>query len=276
MPVSAVSRNYFATMGIRLLAGRDFATTDRPGSPPVVIVSETTARLNFGGDAVGRRVRPQDDPAAWREVVGVVADVKVTELQEPPTPLMYFSSEQMNPAVFSVVVRTPGDPAALLGALPAALRDVRASLPVTRIEPFEAHLAGALAAARTSALLMGAFAALALVLAGLGIYAAVSFSVGLRAQEIGIRVALGATASQLIRMVVTGSLKLVCIGVFVGLVLAMLAAQGMQSVLFGVAPLDGVSFAGAALLLIGAAALAAFVPARRAVRASPSDVLRSQ
>ena len=276
MPASAVSPNYFSTMGIRLLAGRDFAATDRPSSPPVVIVSETTARLYFGGDAVGRRVRPQDDPAAWREVVGVVADVKVTELQEPPTPLMYFSSEQVNPGGFSIVVRTPGDPAALLGTLPAALRDVRASLPVTRIEPFEVHLAGALEAARTSALFMGAFAALALVLAGLGIYAAVSFSVGLRAQEIGIRVALGATAPRLIRMVVTASLKLVCIGVFVGLVLAMLAAQGMQSVLFGVAPLDGVSFAGAALVLIGAAALAAFVPARRAVRASPSDVLRSQ
>ena len=253
MPISATSPNYFSTMGIRLLAGRDFTATDRPSSPPVVIVSETAARLYFGGDAVGRRVRPQDDPEAWREVVGVVADVKVTELQEPPTPLMYFSSRANEPGRLLGRRADAGDPAALLGALPAALRDVRASLPVTRIEPFEAHLAGALEAARTSALFMGAFAALALVLAGLGIYAAVSFSVGLRAQEIGIRVALGATAPRLIRMVVTATLRLVCIGVFVGLVLAMLAAQGMQSVLFGVAPLDGVSFAGAALLLIGAA-----------------------
>ena len=276
MQVSAVSFGYFATMGIPVLAGRDFAAIDRPGSPPVVIVSETAARLFFGGDAVGRRLRRQDDADSWLEVVGVVADVKVAELQEPPTPLVYYSTEQNNPGGFSVVVRTAGDPAALLGALPRALSDVRASLPVTRIDALETHVARALDTARTSALFMGAFAALALVLAGLGIYAAVSFSVGLRAQEIGIRVALGATAPRLIRMVVTASLKLVCIGIVVGLVLAMLAAQGMQSVLFGVAPLDGVSFAGAALLLIGAAALAAFVPARRAVRASPSDVLRSQ
>jgi ABC-type antimicrobial peptide transport system permease subunit len=141
---------------------------------------------------------------------------------------------------------------------------------------FEAHLAGALDAARTSALLMGAFAGLALLLAALGIYAAVSFSVERRAQEMGVRVALGATGLQLVRMVVAGSLKVAGIGVVAGLVLAVLAAQAMRGILFGVAPFDGVSFAAAALVLIGASALAAFVPARRASRASPSDVLRNQ
>ena len=123
---------------------------------------------------------------------------------------------------------------------------------------------------------MGAFAGLALLLAGLGIYAAVSFSVERRTQEIGIHVALGATASRLIRMVVGGSLKVALVGVVVGLVLAFVAAHGMRAILFGVAPFDAVSFGIAALLLAGAAALAAFIPALRAVRASPSDVLRSQ
>ena len=123
---------------------------------------------------------------------------------------------------------------------------------------------------------MGAFAALALLLAGSGIYAAVSFAVERRTHEIGIRVALGATAPRLIRMVVGGSLKVAAIGVVAGLVLAVLAAQGMQAILFGVAPLDGVSFAAAAALLIAAAGVAAFVPARRAARANPSDVLRNQ
>jgi ABC-type antimicrobial peptide transport system permease subunit len=123
---------------------------------------------------------------------------------------------------------------------------------------------------------MGAFAALALLLAGLGIYAAVSFSVERRTQEIGIRVALGATAPQLIRMVVGGSLKAVGLGVFVGLALAALATQGMRAILFGVAPLDAASFAAAAALLLLAAGFAAFVPARRAAHGNPSAVLRSE
>jgi putative ABC transport system permease protein len=273
---AAVSRGYFGTMGIPLLAGRNFSAADRPESPDVVIVNETAARLFFEGDAVGRRIRPQDAPDAWREVIGVVADVKVTDLQEAPTPLLYFSSEQMGAGAFSVVVRADADPAALLVALPRALREVRDSLPVTRVDAFATYVASALEAARLSALLMGAFAGLALLLAGLGIYAAVSFSVERRTREIGIRVALGATAAQLIRMVVRGSLKAVGIGVVVGLVLAALATQGMQAILFGVAPLDPVSFAGAAALLFVAAGIAAFVPARRAVCGNPSDVIRSE
>ena len=278
LELASVSRGYFATMGIPLLSGRDFSVADSPESPTVVIVTEAAARLFFGGDAVGRRVRRQNEPDLWREVVGVVADVKVTELQEQPTPLMYWSTEQTGTGGFSVVVRTAGDPAALLPVLPRALRDVRESLPrnACPFAPSQTHLAGALDAARTSALLMSAFAALALLLAGLGIYAAVSFAVERRTQEIGIRVALGATAPRLIRMVVVGSLKVAAIGVVAGLVLAVLAAQGMQAILFGVAPLDGVSFAAAAALLIAAAGVAAFVPAQRAARANPSDVLRNQ
>ncbi len=276
MPVSAVSGGYFATMGIPLVAGRTFSATDRPGSPNVVIVNETAARVFFGGDALGRRTRAQDDADGWREVVGVVADVKVLELTEPPTPMMYFSTEQAGAPTFAVVARTAGDPAALLGALPRALREVRASLPVTRVESFETLLAGALDTARASAFLMGAFAALALLLAALGIYAAVSFTVERRTQEIGVRVALGATGARLIRMVVGESLTVAGIGVVAGLGLAVLAALGLQGILFGVAPVDGVSFAAAAASLVVVAGVAAFVPARRAASGNPSDVLRSQ
>ena len=275
MPIAAVSSAYFSTMGIALLDGRDFAATDRRDSPPVVIVSETTARVFFAGDAVGKRVRGQDDPDSWREVIGVVADVKVQDLQEPPTPLMYLSTEQTGTGGFSAVVRTAGDPAALLSALQQSLRQVRASLPITRSEPFETHVARALAAARTSTLLATACSALALVLASLGIYAAVSFSVERRTQEIGVRTALGAGTAQLVRMVVGSSMRVACIGVGVGLAFAVLAAQGMRAILFGVGPLDIASLAAAALLLIGAAALAAFVPALRASRANPLEVLRN-
>jgi putative ABC transport system permease protein len=276
MHVATVSRDYFATMGIPLIAGRGFSATDHPESPDVVVVTETAARLFFGGDAVGRRVRRQNEPDAWREVVGVVADVKVTELQEPRTPLMYWSSEQTGAGVFSVVVRAAGDPAALLPVLPRALREVRESLPVTRVEPFATHVAGALAAARVSALLMGGFAALALLLAGLGIYAAVSFAVERRTQEIGIRVALGATAPRLVGMVVGESLTVAGVGVVLGLALAALAALGLRGILFGLPPVDAVSLVAAAAALTVAAGLAAFVPAQRAASANPSDVLRNQ
>ncbi len=275
-PIGSVSRGYFMTMGMPLVAGRNFTVDDRPGSPAVVIVNETAARLFFAGDAVGRRLRGQDNPDAWRQVVGVVADAKVEELQEPPAPMMYWSTEQTGAGAFSVVVRTPGDPASLLGALQRALREVRPGLPVTRLEAFERHLADALAAARVTALLMGAFAALALLLAVLGIYAAVSFIVEQRTHEIGIRMALGAAAPRLVLAVVGGSFKLVIVGVAAGLVLAALAAQGMQALLFEVAPVDAASLVGAAAVLIACAGAAAYLPAQRAARARPSDVLRSQ
>jgi predicted permease len=276
MPLTVVSRDYFATMGIELLAGRSFSAADRPGSPPVVLLSETAARLFFGGDAIGGRVRRQNDPDSWSEVIGVVSDVKVTSLQEQPTPLMYWSAEQTGVGGFSVVARTAGDPAALLPALPRALRDVRASLPVTRLEPFETHLVGALDTERTSAMLMAAFAVLALVLACLGIYAGVSFAVERRTHEIGIRVALGATRTRLIRMVIGESLAVAGIGIAAGIGLAVLAALGLRGMLFGVAPFDAASFAAAAAILAGATLLAAFVPAQRAASANPADVLRGQ
>jgi predicted lysophospholipase L1 biosynthesis ABC-type transport system permease subunit len=187
---------------------------------------------------------------------------------------MYLSMEQTGAGALSAVVRTAGDPAAFLGALQQALRQVRASLPITRSEPFEAHVGRALEAARTSALLAAACSALALVLASLGIYAAVSFSVERRTHEIGVRTALGAGTAQLIRMVVGSSMRVACIGVGTGLVFAALAAQGMRAILFGVGPLD-ISLAAAALLLIFATALAAFMPAWRASRASPLQVLRN-
>jgi hypothetical protein len=263
-------------MGIELRAGRTFSAADRPGPASVVVLSETAARLFFGGDAVGGRVRGQNDPDAWREVIGVVSDVKVTSLEEAPTPLMYLSAEQTGVGGFSLVARTAGDPSALLPALPRALREVRESLPITRLEPFEVHLAGALDGARTSATLMAAFAALALVLACLGIYAAVSFAVERRTHEIGIRVALGATGTRLIRMVIGESLAVAGIGLAAGLGLGLLAALGLRGMLFGVAPFDAASFAAAAAVLTAAALLAAFVPARRAASANPAEVLRGQ
>jgi predicted permease len=273
-----VSQGYFETMGIRLLDGRNFSVTDAPNAPPVVIVNETAARLFWNGDAVGRRLRAQDDPDSWREVVGVVADVKVTDVTEPPTPMFYYSTDQIPPLGFTVVARASGDPAFLTQALRGALREIRSSLPVTRQGSLESVVAAGFAGARIGVALISGFSLLALVLAGLGVYAVVSFNVERRTQELGVRMALGATHTRLARMVVGESVAVVGLGIVTGLGLAALGARGLSSVgvLFGVAPIDTATFAGAAGLLLSTAAAAAFLPAYRAARANPVDALRAQ
>jgi predicted permease len=278
LPAVGVSREYFDTMGIRLLGGRNFAASDSPDGAPVVIVNETAARVFWNGDAVGRRVRAQDDPDSWREVVGVVADVKVANVTETPAPMFYYSTDQFAPLGFTVVARASGDPALLTEPLRGALREVRPSLPVTRQGSLEATVEAGFARARIGVALIGAFSLLALVLAGLGVYAVVSFNVERRTQELGVRTALGATHARLARMVVGECVLVVTIGVVVGSGLAALGARGLSGigVLFGVAAIDTATFAGAVALLLSTAAAAAFVPAYRAARANPVDALRAQ
>jgi ABC-type antimicrobial peptide transport system permease subunit len=241
-----------------------------------VLVNEAAARAFWGGDAVGGRIRSQGADGEWQEVIGVVADVKVTDLTEAPTPMIYRSTEQSGVGGFSVVARTSQDPATLLPALRNALRDVRSSLPVTRLLSLEAHLGDAMAIPRASTALMAGFSMLALLLASLGIYAVVAFAVEHRTRELGIRTALGATRADLIGMVVRDTLAVVGLGLGTGLALAMLAARGLEGVLFGVAPADGATFVGALVLLLAASFLAAFLPARRAGSAHPVNLLRSR
>ena len=270
-----VSRDYFETMGMPLLAGRGFSADDRAGSPRVVVVNETAARTFWDGDALRGRIRSQSAPDSWVQVVGVVADARVSALDEPPTPQIFYSAEQSGPGSFAVVARTAGDPAALLGPLRTALRDVRATLPVTRLTTLDAHLGDALADARFLVLLLGSFSLLSLMLAGLGVYAIVAFSVERRSRELGIRAALGAEGARLIRMVVGETLGIVGVGIIAGLGLSLLAARGIAGMLYGVPAFDPATFALAAALLAVSAAAAAFLPARRAGRTDPVGVLRS-
>ncbi|HEX2167754.1 MAG TPA: ABC transporter permease, partial [Longimicrobiales bacterium] len=269
-----VSRGYFETMGIPVVEGRGFTRDDRPDSPRTAVVNETAARLFWGGDAVGGRIRPESAPDRWTQIVGVVADARVSSLDEPPTPQIYYSAEQAGVTSFAIVARTSGDPTLLLEPLRTTLRDVRSTLPVTRLVTLDAHLGDALAGARVLTALMSAFSLLALLLAALGVYALVSFAVERRSQELGIRSALGAASSRLIGMVVGDTVAIVAIGVVVGFALAAVAARGLEGVLFGVASFDVVTFVGAAALLIVAAGAAAFVPAMRAGRTDPVEVLR--
>lgn len=188
--------------------------------------------------------------------------------------MMYLPLELFSWTAFSVVVRTAGDPASSLPALRAALRDVNASLPVTRLVTLEEHLGEAMALPRIGTALIGGFSLIALLLATLGIHALVAFAVERRTQELGIRAALGVTRSRIVRLVVGESLASVGIGLAVGLALASIAMRGLEGVLFGVPPLDGPTFAGAAVLLLAGAGLAALVPAQRASRMNPVDVLK--
>lgn len=277
LPFAFVSRDYFETMGIRVIGGRTFTADDHAESPMVIVVNEAAARTFWGEDAVGGRIRPQGAPdAPWRQVVGVVTDVKVDGLQEPPTPMIYYSAEQAGIGSFAIVARAAGDPAALTGALRNALREVRPSLPVNRLITLEAHLGDALAGPRAAAALMGGFSLLALLLASLGVYAVVAFTVERRTQELGIRLALGATRSRIIGMVLVKSLVIVALGVAAGLTLAVPAMRGLEGMLFGVRAVDAITFIQATLLLLVAAAGAAFLPALRAARADPVEALRSR
>ena len=276
LPYALVSRDYFATMGIAVLAGRTFAAEDRADTPLVVVVNQAAARAYWGGNAIGGRIKRQDAASRWVTVVGVVADTKVMDLTEDPTPAIYFSAEQGGAGGFSIVARTSRDPAALTKELETALHDVRPSLPITRELTLKDHFGNGLELARGGTIALAAFSALALLIASLGIYAVVAFGVGARAHELGIRAALGATAPAVVRMIVRESLATVSIGLAVGLVLAALAMRGIAGALFGVPPVDAVTFIASTALLFGAAWLAAWLPARRAAGTDPAKLLKSE
>ena len=275
LPFALVNHDYLQTVGLRVLNGRPFSRRDAVG-PPVALVNETAAR-RFWGDTspVGRRLRPQGNPDVWAEVVGVVEDSKVSSLNEPPAPMLYYPIRE-SPASGYIVVRTVGDPAAFLSGLQAELRAVSPDLPLSALGTLEARVAGSLALPRIAAGMLGSFSLLALLLASLGIYGVVSFAVARRSPEMGIRIALGGERPQLIRMVMREMLTTVTVGLAVGIGLALLAAPALEPVLYQVSAVDAVSFATGTLLLMMVATLATYLPARRAATVDPVVTLRAR
>ena len=272
----AVSPDYFSTMGIRLVRGRAFTARDDEQAPPVLVVSETLARTYFPGeDAIGKRVTIGYHNSGPREVIGVVADVKESELSEKAQPEMYAPFPQTPWPFFSVVVRTERDPAARAAALRAAIVRLDPEQPPGDVQTLTHYVRLATAQPRFTATLASAFAAIATLLAGLGIYGVLAYGVAQRRREIGIRLALGAQPGDVRRLVMTQAAALGAAGLGAGLAGALLLTRALSSLLFGVTASDPTTFGAVSLLLMAVVVAAAYLPARRATRVDPMIALRA-
>jgi putative ABC transport system permease protein len=278
-----VTPDYFAAMRIPLVRGRTFAATDREGAPLVAVVNETMARTLWPKrDPIGGTIRMLNDSAPPATVVGIVKDVRSSGFQGEVPPTMYFphaqakSSAYYAPTSMSLVVRTDGDPLAVAGAVRAAVRALDRNVPVRRVRSMEQVLAGSVASRRFSTGLLAGFAALALVLAGIGIYGVISYAVSQRTFEIGVRVALGAPRWSVLGLMLGEGMRLALVGLAIGLALALCTARLIGSLLVGVSALDVPTMAGVVLALGGVALVASYVPARRAARVDPVGAMRGE
>ncbi|HEX4169513.1 MAG TPA: ABC transporter permease [Bryobacteraceae bacterium] len=275
--IRVVTDGYFEAAGIPLRAGRLFTEGDRAASQPVVIINETMARTAFPGEnPLGQTITTYRRDKVLGVVVGVVADVRHSALEEASGPEMYQGMRQTDDySDMNLVVRTVIPPDQLAPTVRAALRRIDPNLPVSEFRPLQDLVAKAVSPRRFLVLLLTGFAGFALVLASLGIYAVISYSVNQRVQEIGIRMALGASATDLQNHILLGTLGLAALGLALGLAASRAFTGALESLLFGVTPGDPVTFIGIGALLIVVAALAAYLPARRASRIDPMVALRS-
>jgi predicted permease len=272
-----VSPNYFETMGIRLLRGRSLTTADTPESAPVVVINETLARRIWPNeDPVGKRIKLHlpETPGPWREVIGVVNDVKMDGVDRVTSMQMYLPYSQMPVESVGVVVRAERNPAALAPALEQAIRAIERDILISSILTMDQLLGNSLAQRRLTLVLLVSFAALALLLAAVGIYGVISYAVRQRTHELGIRMALGAQTRDVLALILKQGLQLALIGIGLGLLAAFALTRWMESLLFGVRPTDAMTFGLIALVLLLVALTACWIPARRATKVDPMIALR--
>jgi len=274
---TVVSPSYFETMGIDLLAGRGFVEADGPDAPPVVVVSRALAESFWpGASAVGRTLLPTSNPESPVTVVGVADDVAVWSVDEPPRPYLYRSFAQSPSTSAKVVARGGVPPEQLARTVADALRAEDPELFLPSVGTMEEHLGMTLFLPRMAAILIGAFALLALAISAMGLYGLVSYGVARRTREMGIRISLGARATDVVRLVVARGLGLAVAGAAIGVVAAMALAHLLAEWLIGVRPWDPVTLVGVPLVLLAVATVAALLPARRASRVDPSEALRAE
>jgi predicted permease len=282
--MNGITPGWFATFGTPLIAGRTFTDRDRYGAPPVAIVNQAFVRrfLN-GASPIGRTVRSRGVPGLVnknvpKEIVGVVADAVYRNLREPVPPTTYLPIAQIDesfgqPSVTLMVRSTAGSPALLARSIAAEVAAVNPDLAVT-FRPLADHVNAALTQERVIAMLSGFFGGLALLLAGLGLYGVTSYGVSRRRREIGIRVALGAAPGRVIRLVLRRVALLVGAGVMLGAAASVWASPLVATLLYGMQPRDPGTLIGAASVLAAVGTLAGWLPARRASRIDPAEVLR--
>ena len=274
-----VSPAYFQAMDARLLAGRTFAPGDSVGTPPVIIIDETLARLAWPGEnAVGKQLQlqPTGTPNAFAEVVGVVEHMRQHDLTRDVLHQIYYPVGQGTPSVMTVVVEAAVDPATLAAPVRRTVAEMDPDLPVSRLMPMGVLVSEGMAQARFSLVLMSVLGGIALLLTAVGVFGVISYSVSQRTREFGIRLALGEDPARTRRSVVAGGMRLVLASIAVGLAGSLLATRLIAGLLYEVRPADPLTFAGIALLLTLVALLACYLPARRATRVDPALTLRSE
>jgi putative ABC transport system permease protein len=277
---------FFEAMRVPLRAGRVFNENDTKGTPGVVVINETMARKYYGNaNPVGRKFKwgSPDSPVPLREIIGVVADVKHRTLDEEPTPAVYHAVLQQDTGVvvpmyrgLTYVVRSRTAPASLTGSLRTAVRSVDPNLVVLNVLSMDTIVGDTIASRKFNATLLGLFAALALALAATGVYGVLQYSVIQRRREMGIRIAIGATSSDMIRLIVGQALGLAGIGVAIGVAGAFALTRVIRALLFNTDPLDGLTFAAGAAVLLVIAGLSSYLPARRALRIDPTIAMRAE
>jgi len=272
--VYIVSPGYLKSIGMRLIRGRDISWEDAPKGQKVVIINETVARKLWPGqDPIGRIAEAGGEDV---RVIGVIADVQETNAEDGAGWQMYLPASQFGPEGCYLVVRSKLPPATLAPSVMKTLRQINPEQPATQFKPIQTLVDHATSPRRFFMLLVSIFAGLGLLLASLGIYGVVSYSVTRQTQEIGIRMALGATQKHVLLRVLARSLRLALVGIALGLVASFAVARLIASLLFRTAPSDFATFAVTALLLCAVASVAGFVPARRASRIDPMVALRTE
>jgi putative ABC transport system permease protein len=276
--IRSVDPSYFRTMGIPLLAGREFTDADNASGKRVMVINETMARQYWPREnPLGQAVTMKDwGPPLTGEIVGVVGDVKTNGLDEAVGPMIYWPYFQFPQLFNTLVVRSDGDLIRLVPAVKAAIWAVNKNQPISKIETLEQVLSASLARRRLYMILLGVFAGAALLLASVGIYGVVSYSVNQRTQEMGIRIAVGAERGDVLRLVLGQGARAALLGIAAGIAAALALTRLMASLLFGVSASDPLTFLAVATLLTLVALSASYIPARRAMRVDPMVALRHE